>query len=139
MARVLVVDDEEQIRESLRMLLEVAGHTVTTAAGGAQALDTLRAAEHREVVLLDLLMPEMDGLGVLHAVTADPRLAAQHGYILMTADSDRLVRTAAHVLAALPVTVVRKPFDIDDVLETVAAVAERLDGHDGRDKLVGQA
>jgi CheY-like chemotaxis protein len=139
MARVLVVDDEPQIRESLRMLLEDAGYTVTTAARGAEALGTLRTAEQREVVLLDLLMPEMDGLEVLRAVTADPRLAAQHGYILMTADSERLVRSAAHVLASLPVTVVRKPFDIDDVLETVAAVAGRLDGQDGQGELAGQA
>jgi CheY-like chemotaxis protein len=139
MARVLVVDDETQIRESLQMLLEDAGHTVTTAARGAEALDTLRAAPESEVVLLDLLMPEMDGLGVLRAVTADPQLAERHGYILMTADSDRLLSAAAHVLAALPVTVVRKPFDIDDVLETVAAVAERLDGHHGRGASDGQA
>jgi CheY-like chemotaxis protein len=126
MAHVLVIDDEPQIRESLRMLLEDAGHTVTLAASGPDGLAVLRASRAPQVALLDLLMPEMDGFAVLQQVIQEPPLASRHGYILMTADNQRLMETAAHVLSALPVTVVRKPFDIDDVLETVAAVAERL-------------
>ena len=126
MARVVVIDDEPQIREALRILLEDAGHAVTLAASGPSGLTALRASHVPQVVLLDLLMPEMDGLAVLHEVIQEQQLAAQHGYILMTADSTRLIDAAAHVLSALPVTVVRKPFDIDDVLETVTAVAERL-------------
>jgi CheY-like chemotaxis protein len=126
MACVLVIDDEQPIRESLRLLLEDAGHTVTLTASGPEGLASLRASRASEVVLLDLLMPEMDGLAVLQAIIQEPALAGRHGYVLMTGDSSRLIETAAHVLNALPVTVVRKPFDIDDVLETVAAVAERL-------------
>jgi CheY-like chemotaxis protein len=128
MARVLVIDDEQPIRESLRLLLEDAGHAVTLAASGPEGLASLRASRAPEVVLLDLLMPEMDGLAVLQEVIRESALAGRHGYVLMTGDSSRLIETAAHVLDALPVTVVRKPFDIDDVLETVAAVAERLAG-----------
>lgn len=125
MAQVLVVDDEPQIRESLRLLLEDAGHDVTLASGGEAGLAALRGQNAPHVVLLDLLMPEMDGLEVLQHVIAEPELG-KHGYVLMTAESQRLIATAAHVFAALPVTVVRKPFDIDDVTETVAAVAARL-------------
>lgn len=132
MARVLVVDDEPQIREALRMLLEDAGHSVTLAHSGAAGLATLRQQGEPQVVLLDLLMPEMDGLAVLRQVITEPVLASKHGYILMTGDSQRLIETAAHVFNALPVTVVRKPFDIDDVLETVAAVNSRL-GDDSQD------
>jgi CheY-like chemotaxis protein len=128
MARVLVIDDEPQIREALRMLLEDAGHAVTLAENGPAGLTALRTGQAPQVVLLDLLMPEMDGLAVLHEVIQERPLAERNGYILMTADSTRLIDAAAHVLSALPVTVVRKPFDIDDVLETVTAVAERLDG-----------
>ncbi len=126
MAHVLVIDDEPQIREALRMLLEDAGHAVTLTANGANGLAALRESQAPQVVLLDLMMPGMDGLAVLHEVIQEPQLAAQHGYILMTGDSTRLIDAAAHVLSALPVTVVRKPFDIDDVLETVAAVAGRV-------------
>ncbi len=126
MAHVLVIDDELQIRESLRLLLDDAGHMVTLVGSGPVGLETLRASAVPQVVLLDLLMPGMDGLAVLEQVIQEPQLAARHGYILMTADSARLIETAAHVFNALPVTVVRKPFDIDDVLETVAAVGARL-------------
>ena len=128
MARVLVVDDEPQIREALRMLLEDTGHDVSLAADGQAGLTMLRGQDAPHVVLLDLLMPEMDGLSVLQQVIAEPELG-KHGYILMTAESQRLIATAAHVFATLPVTVVRKPFDIDDVTETVAAVAARLHDH----------
>lgn len=130
MAHVLVVDDEPQIRETLRMLLEDAGHSVTLAASGQEGLATLRWQATPQVVLLDVLMPGMDGLAVLRQVVEEPALR-KHGYILMTAESQRLIETAAHVFAALPVTVVRKPFDIDDVTETVAAVAERVADSNG--------
>jgi len=127
-ARVLVVDDEPFICDSLRMLLEDAGYAVMVASGGEEALRVLRAGGEACVVLLDLLMPGMDGLEMLQRVADDPVLAARHGYILMTGDSSRLLEAAARVLDTLPVTVVRKPFDIDDVLETVAAVARRVSG-----------
>jgi len=126
MAHVLVIDDEPQIREALRLLLEDAGHAVTLAASGSTGLEALRASQVPQVVLLDLMMPGMAGLTMLQEVIQEPQLATQHGYILMTGDSHRLIDAAARVLSALPVTVVRKPFDIDDVLETVAAVAGRV-------------
>ena len=64
--RVLVVDDEASIRDSLRMILEYEGYRVDEAASGAEAL--ARAAEGRpDAVLLDVKMPEMDGLEVLSA------------------------------------------------------------------------
>ncbi len=130
MAHVLVIDDELQIRETLRMLLEDAGHCVALAASGQSGLAALRGQTIPQVVLLDVLMPGMDGLAVLRQIVQEPALH-KHGYILMTAESQRLIETAAHVFAALPVTVVRKPFDIDDVTDTVAAVAERVANSDG--------
>jgi two-component system nitrogen regulation response regulator NtrX len=65
-ATVLVVDDEESIRESLRMILEYEGYRVDEAAGGSAAL-TRVAAGSPDAVLLDIKMPEMDGLEVLKA------------------------------------------------------------------------
>ncbi len=65
--RVLVVDDEKSIRDSLRMVLEYEGHTVEEAASGPEAL--VRVAERSpEVVLLDVKMPEMDGIATLQAL-----------------------------------------------------------------------
>jgi two-component system nitrogen regulation response regulator NtrX len=61
---VLVVDDEESIRDSLRMVLEYKNHKVVEASGGAEALRRLRETPI-DAVLLDIKMPEMDGLEVL--------------------------------------------------------------------------
>lgn len=126
MAWVLVVDDEDDIRETLRDLLEDAGHTVHDAASGADALATLRASEHPMVVLLDLFMPRLDGVGVLRAALADERLSAAHAYLLMTADNRSLLATATPLGEQLGAEVVLKPFDVDVLLAAVERAARRL-------------
>ncbi len=73
---VLVVDDDEDIREVLEALIARWGYPVTTAGSGRQALDTLRAEpEVPGLVLLDLTMPDMNGWAVRDEMLADPRLA----------------------------------------------------------------
>lgn len=59
--RILVVDDEEDQRETLRMILELRGYTVDTAENGQLALENLRRGHMPCLVLLDLMMPVMDG------------------------------------------------------------------------------
>lgn len=58
---VLIVDDDPDIREALRQIIEKCGHSVATAGNGAEALDTLRAGVRPSVILLDLMMPVKDG------------------------------------------------------------------------------
>jgi CheY-like chemotaxis protein len=70
-ARVLVVDDEEGNRELLQRRLEREGYAVVTAAGGHEAL-ALVAPELVDVVLLDVMMPDLDGLAVLERLKSDP-------------------------------------------------------------------
>jgi adenylate cyclase len=73
--RVLVVDDAAFNRRLLTRLLETLGHTVIEAEDGAAALDVLRAeAGAVDVVLLDIVMPVLDGFGTLEAMQADPLL-----------------------------------------------------------------
>jgi CheY-like chemotaxis protein len=126
MTRVLVVDDEADIRESLRMLLEDASHEVLEASDGVEALALLRASEHPLVVLLDLLMPRLDGVGVLHAVVADRQLATKHAYVLITADNKAPQRTAIPQFSSLLLVTVEKPFDMDDLLGVIASASGRL-------------
>lgn len=126
MTMVLVVDDDKELRESLRMVLEDAGYYALEAASGAEALTTLRTSGKRLVVLLDLIMPLMDGIEVLQAVAADSTLAARHSYILLTADSRPLSAPSAALLTSLSVPMVRKPVDIDDLLAVVAQATARL-------------
>ena len=71
--RILVVDDERLNRMLLRKALTLRGHDVTEAADGAEALELLRA-EPQDVVLLDIVMPVLDGYAALSAIKADPSL-----------------------------------------------------------------
>jgi CheY-like chemotaxis protein len=73
---ILVVDDDDDIREAMRDALEDEGYNVETASDGAQALDRLRAMPNEPcLVLLDLMMPVMDGWTFLAERNQDPRLA----------------------------------------------------------------
>ena len=114
MASILVVDDDRDIRETLAEVLEVAGHTVRKASHGGEALESLRA-DPAEVVLLDLMMPGMDGWTFVREQQADAELA----------DIPVVVVTAAPVDAPIPGVraYLPKPFDLDRLLAVVAQVA----------------
>ena len=117
---ILVVDDDASIRETLRELLEDSGYAVAEARDGLQALEYLRKSPAPVVVLLDLMMPRMDGAAVLGAVAGDLGRLRRHAYIMMTAGHQTMSLAFAHLLADLDVQVIYKPFDIDRLLETIA-------------------
>lgn len=127
---VLIVDDDEAIRDTLTTLLEDAGYAIVAASSGREALATLHAASTPMVVLLDLIMPEPDGRSVLRVVAADHQLARRHAFIIITAASEALLdQTQAEVErfdAKLTLDTVRKPFDIDAVVAAVARIERRL-------------
>jgi len=88
-ARILVVDDNPLNRRLLARALEEQGHEVATAADGRRALDTLRADQVPvDVVLLDILMPELDGYEVLAAIKNDDGL--RHVPVIMISAVDEL-------------------------------------------------
>ncbi|HLJ80264.1 MAG TPA: response regulator [Ktedonobacterales bacterium] len=124
--RVLIVDDDEGIRETIRFALEDAGYTVAEASDGLAALKQLRAGRERMVVLLDLMMPGLDGAGLLGAVAADAQLSSQYAFVLITANTKTLTLAFATLLQNLSVPVLTKPFDIDTLLDAVATAAHRL-------------
>src|SRR5215467_6136184 len=84
--RVLIVDDDEDLRHALGYLLRDAGYTVYEARDGHRALERLRDSPGGMVVLLDVRMPGLDGVEVMRAVAAQEYLSTRHAYILMTAD-----------------------------------------------------
>lgn len=124
--RVLIVDDDEGIRETIRFALEDAGYTIAEASDGLAALKQLRAGRDRMVVLLDLMMPGLDGAGLLGAVAADAQLSSQYAFVLITANTKTLTLAFATLLQNLSVPVLTKPFDIDTLLDAVATAAHRL-------------
>ena len=123
MARVLVVDDEQDIRDALRFILEDAGHEVLEATDGENALQVLRASQSSLVVVLDLLMPRLSGIDVLQQVIADPHMKDRHAYLLMTADNALLRQQADPLLAQVSAQVIGKPFDIDALLNMIDQAA----------------
>jgi len=114
---VLVVDDDTDLRESLEILLTSRGHRVVTAADGGEALAWLRANPAEPcLVLLDLMMPVMDGFELRSAMGADPQLA----------EIPVVVITGAGLMAdmradELPPQVLRKPIPLKTLLDTVRA------------------
>lgn len=123
---VLVVDDDAPIRESVRFILEDEGYDVYEAPDGEPALERLRQHPTGMVVLLDVNMPGMDGMQVLWAVEAEEPLATRNIYILMTALDDVLPGPLLDHIQRHALPILSKPFDLDQLLDIVAEVAERL-------------
>lgn len=126
--RVLVVDDDLAIRETLRLVLEDAGYEVLEAGDGLQALEILKGAKDSLVVLLDLMMPRLDGAGVLGAVAGDRKLAHRHAFVMTTATHQTLSLAFVNLLTNLSVPVLRKPFDVEDLLAMVDSAASKASG-----------
>ncbi len=109
---VLVVEDDACIRDSVASVLDDFGHAVKTMVHGRAALDFLRDAPPPAVILLDLMMPVMDGAEFLARKLRRPMLAAVPVY-LMTASAP-----ATFDLCGIE-SVLRKPFAIDELLAIV--------------------
>lgn len=107
---VLIVDDDDSIRETLRVILEDAGYAVTKAAEGLSALSLLVNCPYQVVALLDNLMPGLDASELLEALEAGHEgdgAAHRHAFILITASPRRLSPTLAARLARLGAPVAR--------------------------------
>lgn len=76
MAHILLVDDDDDLRDALQTFLEDAGHGVVTARDGAGALEELSRIEPPDIVVTDFYMPVMDGAELTARMRADPRLAS---------------------------------------------------------------
>lgn len=114
--RVLVVEDEADLRFLQRVTLESAGHTVLEAADGAAAIAAARTNE-LDLVLLDMMLPEIDGFGVLAALASDPRTESLPVVIVSArVDADDQLRG----LRAGAIAYVTKPFSVDHVQLLVA-------------------
>ena len=121
MAKVLIVDDDEEIRALLQDMLVEEGHQVDTARDGQEALDRLHL-ESGWVILLDIMMPNVDGREVIRQLEVNFSLRDRNKVALMSAGGrlaqERLNLTSNVVQALLP-----KPFDLDDVLAVVSRLA----------------
>jgi CheY-like chemotaxis protein len=111
---LLVVDDDEAIRETLADILQDEGYTVMTAVNGEDALTRLRASDAIPcVILLDLMMPVMSGVEFYDEMRSDPALAAIP-VVVISADGN-----AHRKVRAMGGELIAKPVKIETVLSAV--------------------
>lgn len=115
-ARVLIVDDEPDIADTLSMVLRMSGHETSTAHDGAVALERLRGGFPASVILLDLMMPVMDGQAFLAEQHRDPDLR-DIPVVVFSGDHARLASTHGPSVVAR----MRKPIELPHLLETIVA------------------
>ena len=105
--KILIVDDEIETCKFLRAFLEPLGYQIITALNGEEALEKIKS-EEPHLMLLDIRMPEMDGIEVLeHAKTLNPRM----GIIMITAVQDEDI--ARQAIANGAHDYITKPIDLD--------------------------
>ena len=117
--RVLVVDDDPSIRELLEKVLTMQELTVDVADGGARAVELL-TENHYAVVLLDLMMPGIDGFSILNRIGSGEVASPPVVLVVTAADRATLDRLDAQRIHG----VIRKPFDPEEIARLVVACAE---------------
>jgi DNA-binding response OmpR family regulator len=120
-AKILAVDDDPDVLDLISLKLEEAGFIVATATSGTVALEMAKA-DRPDLVILDLMMPEMSGLDVCRALKKDPH-TAHVPIIMLTAKKSEIDRIVGFELGAddyMP-----KPFDLRELRLRVQAVLRR--------------
>lgn len=120
---VLIVDDEDLVREMLRDALEAENHTVAEAADGKEAVEKILALRPR-IVVSDVRMPEMNGYEVLHEIRRNHPELASIPFIFLTGLSDKSYISAAYKIGADDY--LTKPVDLDVLCMKIGAMLQRL-------------
>jgi two-component system KDP operon response regulator KdpE len=123
MSRILLVDDDPTLRRTLQLNLTARGHDVTTAANGTDALREVRALEP-ELIILDLGLPDMDGIEVLMQLRSDLHMPV----IVLSARREANDKVLALDIGAIDY--VTKPFSMDELMARVRAALRRANPED---------
>ncbi len=118
--KVLIVDDEPDLVQTLQDRLEMNGYSIVTASNGREGLE--RAVEEKpDIILLDVIMPIMDGLQMLEALSKHPECKGC-AVIMLTARSQRQDIVRAKSCGVMDYVV--KPFDLSELIEKIENVLE---------------
>jgi two-component system, OmpR family, phosphate regulon response regulator PhoB len=131
MARILIVEDEADLQHVLEYNLRQAGHEVTVASKGADAL-RLAKEQRPDLVLLDLMLPDMQGTDICRALKAAPETKAI-SVMMVTAKGEEIDRVVGFELGADDYVV--KPFSVRELLLRVGAVLRRAE-HPSEDRAI---
>lgn len=118
--RILLIEDDAGIRESVAECLLSEGYEVSPVSNGVEGLEHLRQAARPDLIVLDLVMPLMNGSQFLQALRADPAFK----------DLPVVLMTAAMPSAGMPIPqadgYLAKPFELDDLLDAVERYAAHV-------------
>jgi CheY-like chemotaxis protein len=117
---VLIVEDDADLREMMAQLLSLEGYRTQTVANGVEALDVLQRGDRPDLILLDLMMPVMDGWEFRRRQIQDPRIADVPVVVLSALDPSRAVDLAGAAF-------LKKPLDFDRLLDLVRRFCLRAD------------
>jgi CRP-like cAMP-binding protein/FixJ family two-component response regulator len=121
MKTILLIEDDADVRDNTAEILELAQYRVLKAANGKQGVDLARK-EHPDLVLCDIMMPELDGYGVLHLLGRSPE-TAEIPFIFLTAKAERVdVRKGMELGADDYIT---KPFEESELLNAIEGRLKR--------------
>jgi CheY-like chemotaxis protein len=122
MATILLVEDNDDVREMMAVALELGGHSVTSAPNGRVALELLTKGMRPSLIVLDLMMPVMNGWELCRVLKANPRLSEIPVVVVSAVTSDAAQRLAGRQF-------VPKPVDISYLLNVVEEqIGARLTG-----------
>jgi len=113
---ILVVEDDRAIRRLFRMVLEREGYRVQEASDGAEAVSKLTAADY-DVIILDLMMPNLDGFGLMRTL-AEGDSSRLKRIIVTSAASPQII---SERMRGAPFDTLPKPFDLGDLVRRVRA------------------
>ena len=122
--RILVVDDDDDVREVLGYILSAEGHDVDEAVDGIDALEHLRRGGPPELILLDLMMPRLDGEDFVREMRKDPRFADTK--VVIISGHDAAGQKAAELCVAGCLV---KPVELQRVLAVVRSVGADVEPH----------
>ena len=130
-ARILIAEDDRAAREALARALELEGYGVEAVGDGAEALAAF-AMEQPDLLLLDVMMPDVDGLAVCRRLRADGHTLPILILTARTETSDRVVGLDAGADDYMP-----KPYDLEELLARIRALLRRTNSFNGESLEVG--
>ncbi|HEX8995187.1 MAG TPA: hypothetical protein VF812_04090 [Ktedonobacterales bacterium] len=117
---VLLIESDDAVRDSLVLILEDAGHIVAHASSVPDGIAYLRACDHPVTTIMSNQAPDNHVLvDFFEQILADPTLVARHRYVAMTTAPARMPPQTLAALHAICAPIVRKPFNLDDLLSAL--------------------
>jgi CheY-like chemotaxis protein len=125
---VLIVEDDAAIRNILQEVLQGEWYQTLVARDGQEALDLIPRLPEPTVILLDYMMPRVNGYGVLRNLADHPEKRDDHPIFLLTANVSQMAPDMVRLLGEQRIPVLLKPFDLETVIREVRKAFARIGG-----------